>query len=305
MELRVLRYFLEVARERSVTRAAASLHVSQPTLSKQLKDLEKELGHTLFHRTNYGINLTDEGMLLRKRAEEIVDMVEKTEGEFKSLAEELGGDVRIGCAESEDMKYVARCAKAVQDLHPGVRIHLYSGNGEDLADRLEGGTLDFAVLAHEVDPTRYSWLDLPGEDTWGVIMREDSVLAGRDTITADDLMGAPLILSRQTLTSTHPAWFGERVDALNVVATYNLVFNAAIMVREGLGYAISFDRLTNTEAGSGLTFRPLEPAITTKLHVAWKKYQTFTPAAQLLLDEMRKAFAARTRPEAPTGGQTP
>lgn len=290
MELRVLRYFLEVARERSVTRAAQTLHVSQPTLSKQLKDLERELGHQLFRRSNYGVNLTEEGVLLRRRAEEIVDMVEKTEGEFRSLSGELGGDVRIGCAESEDLRHVIRCIKAVQDAHPQVRFHLTSGNGEDLAERLEGGTFDFAVLAHPVDPTRFNVLELPGHDTWGVIMREDSHLAALEKITPDDLAGMPLIISRQAMDDTHARWFGDLADGLNIVATYNLVFNAALMVREGVGYAISFDRLAQTGPGSGLAFRPLDPPITTKLHVVWKKYQVFTPATQLLLDEMRARF---------------
>lgn len=292
MEIRVLRYFVEVARERSMTRAAASLHVSQPTLSKQLKDLERELGCTLFTRTNYGIALTDEGMLLRRRAEDILEMVDKTEDEFRSLDEVVGGDVRIGCAESQGIRHIARCAKAVQEGHPHVRIHLYSGNTEDLSERLDSGLLDFAVIASDPDPARVNSLPLPGRDTWGVLMRADSALAAKDSLRLEDLVGLPLIFSRQAVGDEYPRWFGEKVDDLNVVATYNLVYNASILVREGVGYAVSFDKLADTSPESGLTFRPLDPPLTTGLHVVWKKFQVFTPVAQLMLDEMRSRFGA-------------
>lgn len=181
MELRVLRYFLEVARERNITHAAERLHISQPTLSKQLKELEGELGKKLFVRGNYNVRLTDEGMLLRKRAEDILDMVGKTEEEFKSLGEVTGGDIRIGCAESDGIKHLARCVKALQEDYPRIRIHLYSGDTEDLAERLDRGQLDFVVISQEVDLSRYNYLKLPAIDTWGVIMRKDSPLAAKDS----------------------------------------------------------------------------------------------------------------------------
>lgn len=292
MELRVLRYFVEVARERSLTRAAAAIHVSQPTLSKQLKDLERELGCTLFTRTNYGIELTDEGMLLRRRAEDIVDMVDKTEDEFRSLDEIVGGDVRIGCAESQGIAHIAQCIKDVQAHNPHVRFHLYSGNAEDLSERIDSGLLDFAVLAQTPDPARYNVLELPGSDTWGVIMRPDSPLAQKESVKLDDLAGLPLIFSREAVENEYPRWFGEKVDDLNMVATYNLMFNASLLVREGVGYAISFGGLADTSAESGLTFRPLEPRLTSNLAVVWKKYQVFTPAARLMLDEMQERFGA-------------
>lgn len=292
MEIRVLRYFVEVARECSLTRAAASLHVSQPTLSKQLKDLERDLACTLFTRTNYGIELTNEGMLLRRRAEDILEMVDKTEDEFRSLDEIVGGDVRIGCAESQGITHIARCIKAVQERNPHVRFHLYSGNAEDLSGRIDSGLLDFAVLAKSPDPARYNVLELPGFDTWGVIMRTDSVLARKDSLTLEDLAGLPLIFSREAVEDEYPRWFGNKVGELNVVATYNLVFNASVLVREGVGYAVSFDKLADTGPESGLSFRPLEPRLNSALSVVWKKYQVFTPAAQLLLDEMQERFGA-------------
>lgn len=290
MELRVLRYFLEVAREGNITHAAERLHISQPTLSKQLKSLEEELGKKLFIRGNYNVRLTDEGMLLRKRAEDILDMVGKTEEEFKALGEITGGDVRIGCAESDGMKYLAQRVKSLQERYPRFRLHLYSGNTEDVEERLDRGLLDFAVLAQEVDLSKYNYLEMPDADTWGVVMRKDSPLAKKEAVRMKDLLHLPLICSRQGITEDYPKWFGEKVDTLNIVATFNLAYNAGILVREGMGYLITFDKLVNTGPESDLCFRPLVPLLETKLYFVWKKYQVFTPVAELLLDDLRCNF---------------
>lgn len=286
MELRVLRYFLEAAREGNITHAAERLHISQPTLSKQLKELEGELGKKLFVRGDHNVRLTDEGMLLRKRAEDILDMVGKTEEEFKTLGEITGGDVRIGCAESDGMKYLVRRVKSLRERYPRLRLHLYSGNTEDIAERLDRGLLDLAVLAQEVDLSKYNYLEMPAADTWGVVMRKDSPLAKKEAIRMEDLLDQPLICSRQGITEDYPKWFGEKVDTLNIVATFNLSYNAGILVREGMGYLIIFDKLIHTGADSDLCFRPLAPALETKLHLVWKKYQVSTPAAELLLDDL-------------------
>lgn len=290
MELRVLRYFLEVAREGNITHAAERLHISQPTLSKQLKELEGELEKKLFVRGNYSVRLTDEGMLLRKRAEDILDMVGKTEEEFKALGEITGGDVRIGCAESDGMKYLAQRVKSLQERYPRFRLHLYSGNTEDVEERLDRGLLDFAVLAQEVDLSKYNYLEMPDADTWGVVMRKDSPLAKKEAVRMKDLLHLPLICSRQGITEDYPKWFGEKVDTLNIVATFNLAYNAGILVREGMGYLITFDKLVNTGPESDLCFRPLVPLLETKLYFVWKKYQVFTPIAELLLDDLRCNF---------------
>lgn len=290
MELRVLRYFLEVAREGNITHAAERLHISQPTLSKQLKSLEEELGKKLFIRGNYNVRLTDEGMLLRKRAEDILDMVGKTEEEFKALGEITGGDVRIGCAESDGMKYLAQRVKSLQERYPRFRLHLYSGNTEDVEERLDRGLLDFAVLAQEVDLSKYNYLEMPDADIWGVVMRKDSPLAKKEAVRMKDLLHLPLICSRQGITEDYPKWFGEKVDTLNIVATFNLAYNAGILVREGMGYLITFDKLVNTGPESDLCFRPLVPLLETKLYFVWKKYQVFTPIAELLLDDLRCNF---------------
>ncbi len=291
MEIRVLRYFLEVAREGNITRAAERLHVSQPTLSKQLKDLEGELGKKLFVRSNYSVKLTDEGMLLRKRAEDILDMVDKTAGEFKALGDITGGDIRIGCAESDGVKYLARCVKFLQEQYPRIRLHLYSGNTEDVSERLDQGLLDFAVLAQEVDLSKYNYLEFPHADRWGLVMRKDSPLAGKEAVQMEDLLGLPLICSRQGITEDFPKWFGEKVDRLNIVATFNLAYNAGILVREGMGYALSFDKLINTGSDSELCFRPLMPALKTKLYLVWKKYQVFTRVAEVFLKRLHQELA--------------
>ena len=206
MEIRVLRYFLEVAREGSVTHAAQRLHISQPTLSKQLKDLEAELGKKLFVRSSFSVRLTDEGMLLRKRAEDILAMaedilamVDKTSEEFKALGQVTGGDIHIGCAESENIKHLAQRIRAVREQCPGIRFHLYSGDTDDLAERLDRGLLDFVVIAEAVDLSKYNYLEFPGADIWGVVMRKDAPLAKKKAIRIHDLLDQPLIVSRQGL----------------------------------------------------------------------------------------------------------
>ena len=287
MEIRVLRYFLEVAREGNITRSAAYLHISQPTLSRQLKELEEELGKKLFVRSNYSVKLTEEGMLLRKRAEDILDMVDKTTEEFKALDEINGGDIRIGCAESDGIKYVARAAKKLHRRYPNIRYHIYSSGTEAVNERLDRGLLDFAVIVQEVDLSRYNYLRLPVQDAWGVLMRKDDPLAQRDTIQAGDLRNLPLICSRQALEEEMVKWFGDELEKLNIVATYDLMYNASILTREGLGYTIGFQNLVDTGADSELCVRPLEPPLASPMYLIWKKYQVFTPVASLLLEELK------------------
>lgn len=287
MEIRVLRYFLEVAREGNITRSAAYLHISQPTLSRQLKELEEELGKKLFVRSNYSVKLTEEGMLLRKRAEDILDMVDKTTEEFKALDEINGGDIRIGCAESDGIKYVARAAKKLHRRYPNIRYHIYSSGTEAVNERLDRGLLDFAVIVQEVDLSRYNYLRLPVQDAWGVLMRKDDSLAQRETIQAGYLRNLPLICSRQALEEEMVKWFGDELEKLNIVATYDLMYNASILTREGLGYTIGFQNLIDTGADSELCVRPLEPPLASPMYLIWKKYQVFTPVASLLLEELK------------------
>lgn len=290
MELRVLRYFLEAAREGNITRAAQRLHVSQPTMSKQIKELENELDTKLFIRSNYSIKLTEAGMLLRERAEDIIDLVDKTEAEFKSLDNINSGDIYVGTAESESVKYFAQAVKSLQNNYPNIRCNIYSGNMEDVCERLDKGLLDFAIVMSFVDLNKYNYLKVPASDTWGVIMRKDDPLAQKESLTVDDLLKLPLICSRQWLEQDFPYWFGDKGDDVNIVATFNLSYNASIMVREGLGYAVSYDKLTDTSSGSPLCFRPLVSVPKSEMYIIWRKYQTFTPVASILLKELKRTF---------------
>ena len=290
MEIRVLKYFVEAAREKNISRAATKLHVSQPAMSKQLKALEEELGKKLFKRSNHHIELTVEGQLFKRRAEEILEMVHKTKVEFEIMDNEIAGDIYIGCAESDSIKYLARVAKSLQEKYSKIHYHIYSGNGEDLYYRLESGLLDFSVTAQKVDITKYDHSAIPSPDTWGIIMRKDSPLAEKEKITVEDLRGLPLICSREAMNEEYLQWFGSEFDKFNITVTYNLLYNAAIMVREGLGYAISFDKLADTGSNSEICFRPLYPELKSELQLIWKKYQLLSPAADLFLKQFRQMY---------------
>lgn len=296
MELRVLRYFLSVAREGSITGAAQALHVTQPTLSRQLKELEDELGQRLFIRGSHSVSLTPEGMLLRKRAGEIMEMVHKTEAEFSSMGDAVCGDVYIGGGETDAMRRIARIIGELHDDYPEIRFHIYSGNAEDVTERLDKGVLDFGILIQPVNIAKYDCLNLPAKDVWGVVMRRDSPLAEKKSITRGDLAGLPLICSRQPLQQNSGYnevlnWLGDGFDKDNIVATYNLIYNAALLVEEGVGYAISLDKLVNVTGSRNLCFRPFEPRLESGLNIVWKKYQVFSAAAELFLEKLREKFA--------------
>lgn len=288
MELRVLRYFVEAAREESMTNAALKLHVTQPTLSKQIKELEEELGQKLFVRGNYNIRLTPEGEILYKRALDILDMVDLTTSEFASMNEFNGGSVYLGCAESEGITLLAKAAKQLKTKYENFRFHMYSGNAETVCERLDKGLLDFAVVVQNVDLSKYTYLDLPFTDTWGLIMRKDSPLASRTEFAMEELLGLPLIVSRQGATNEMPQWMQKNYSRLRIVATYDLIFNASILVREGLGYALGFDKLIHTGAQSSLCFRPIVPTITSPMRLIWRKTQHLSKAAELFLKEVRR-----------------
>lgn len=293
MELRVLRYFLAVAREESISGAAEYLHLSQPTLSRQLMDLETELGCKLLNRgkRNHKVSLTEEGMRLRRRAEELVELADKTEAEFLVQDNELGGDIYIGGGETESMRLIAKTVYRLQKIYPHIRYHLFSGNADDVAERLERGLLDFAVLVGDADKTKYAYLPLPANDTWGLLMRKDDPLAKQAVIQANDLTQLPLILSRQALSAGElSGWYGSGFDKLNIVATYNLIFNASLLVEESVGYALALDKLVYTSDNSRLCFRPLEPQLRAQLCVAWKKYQVFSPAADRFIKELHSSY---------------
>ena len=296
MEIRVLRYFLAVARERNITGAANYLHLTQPTLSRQIHDLEEELGQQLLIRKSHRVELTPEGVLLRKRAEEIIAMVDKTEAEFASMEDTVSGDIYIGSGETQVIRQIAELIKDLGEACPNIHYHLHSGNAEDVTERLDKGLLDFGILIQPADLTKYDYLDLPARDRWGVIMRKDSPLAEKEAIEKNELLEIPLLCSRQVVGSRHSEnkfaeWFGTDYEKLNIVATYNLMYNAAILVEAGVGYALTLDKLANTSEDSVLCFRPLRPELESGLNVVWKKYQVFSPAAELFLKTLKERFS--------------
>ena len=287
MELRVLQYFLAVAREQNISAAAQSLHLTQPTLSRQLMELEKELGKQLMVRGSRKITLTEDGMRLRRRAEEILELVDRTEKEVMQSDDTVSGDIYIGTGETDGVRQIVRAANQLQGSHPGIRFHIVSGDAMDVCERLDKGLLDFGILLGDMDKTRYSCMELPMKDTWGVLMRRDSPLAQRETVSPRDLWDKPLILSRQVDNKSGLyRWLRKEPSELHTVATYNLIYNASLMVDEGMGYAFTLDKLVNT-AGSNLCFRPLKPKMELGMYLVWKKSQLFSRAAELFLEQLQ------------------
>lgn len=292
MDIRVLEYFLAVAREESITKAAKVLSMTQPPLSRQLKELEDELGKQLFIRGNKKVTLTEEGVLLRKRAEELIELMEKTKEEIRSSEERIHGTVLIGAGESDAVSFLARTARRLQMSHPDISYHLYSGDATSITEKLDHGLIDFGLLVEPVDISKYEYLRLPAKDTWGVLMRRDSPLAVKDHILAEDLWEKPLIVSHQIYDSSElSSWFQRDIRKLHITAAYELVYNATHFVKSGCGYALSLDKLINTTGDSELTFRPLYPALDAGLCFVWKKHQIFSRASRLYLDTLKKDLA--------------
>ena len=286
MEIRTLRYFLAVAREENMTRAAELLHVTQPTLSKALRALEDELGKKLFERHSFSISLTDEGMLLRDRAGDLVTMADKIEREFLTLDDITGGDLYLGLGESYRIRCLARAIRSLKRLCPRVNYHITSGDTEQVTEKLDKGLLDFAVLCETPDERKYHAVAFPEADVWGVVMPADCALAKKKTVRVDDLVGLPLFCSQQSWKNDIPRWAGELMSELRLEGSFRLAYNSSLFVMEGLGYLLTFDRLINTSEGSGLAFRPLSPRLETKLWLIRNKYQPLTPIAQRFLEQI-------------------
>ena len=293
MELRLLNYFLAVAREQSISAAAQSLHISQPALSTQLKLAEQELGKQLLIRGSKGsrkVTLTEEGMILKKRAEEILSLVKKTEDEISRSDETVIGDIYIGAGETDIIRLFARVARSLQKKYPDIHYHISSGNAEYVLEYLDKGLIDFGLLFGSVDTRKYEAIPLPVKDIWGVLMRRDAPLAQKEVICPEDLWDQPLIISHQRGDDHHLGrWLKRDLSKLNVVATYNLVFNASLLVDEGLGYALCFDKLINTR-GSDLCFRPCSPRLEAPGFIVWKIYQIFSKPAAVFLKCLKEAY---------------
>lgn len=294
MELRVLQYFMAVAREQSISAAAESLHLSQPTLSTQLKAMEEELGKQLLIRGTKGsrkVTLTEEGMILRKRAEEILELVKKTENEISLSTDVIAGDVYIGTGETNIIRFFAKAAKELQRDYPDIHYHFSSGNSDYVIEQLDKGLIDFGLLYDSVDMSKYETLKIPIKDTWGVLMRKDSPLSEKETITPDDLYDKPLIVShQQNAKQILSEWLKRDLSELNIAASYNLVLNASILTDEGFGYTICYDKLLDIEESKTLCFRPLAPKLEAEATIIWKKYQIISKAAEKFLQQIENMF---------------
>ena len=293
MEIRTLRYFLAVAREENMTRAAELLHVTQPTLSKALRALEDELGKKLFTRHSFSIALTEEGVLLRNRAEDLVSMADKIEREFLSLDEVTGGDLYFGLAESYQIRHLAREIRTFKTIYPGLRYHITSGDTEQVTEKLDKGLLDFAVICETPDERKYHAVVFPESDYFGVILPADSPLAALDVITADDLIGLPLFCSGQSWENDIRPWARERFSALRLEGSFRLSYNGSMFAKERLGVLLTLNNLIDASPESGLVFRPLSPRLEMKMYLIWNKYQSFTPIAERFLKQVRASFSGQ------------
>lgn len=289
MELRVLRYFLAVAREENITRAAETLHITQPSLSKQLMELEQELGKQLFIRGKRKITLTEEGVLLRKRADEILMLCEKTEKEIALNSDIIGGVISIGGAQSPA---VAQATAQMAERYPDVKFQFYNGDAEILTEKLDHGTLDFGILIEPIDIVKYEHLPLKETDEWGLLMRKDCRLAEKDVIRPEDIQDIPLILPKRLgLQREFSLWSGVPTEQLNVIATFDILFNnPSLLVKNGLGYAFALKTLVDVSESQTLCFRPLYPAKKIEYGLAWKRYPVFSKAAQKFLEFVPKPY---------------
>lgn len=288
MEFRVLEYFLAIAREGSFSKAAKQLHITQPTLSRQISDLEKEIGKVLFIRGKKQVSLTEDGVFLFNRAKEIVSLKDKTLIEFSKNDDNVYGYVYIGGGESLGMSLIAKTIKLTQDKYPNIRFHLFSGNAESVVEKLERGLIDFGILINSCVTDKYEHIKLGVCDQLGVLMRKDDVLANKNRISIGDITNKPLIVSAQeSLENIAKNNYEFNELTKKAICTYNLLYNASLLVREKVGYCICIDNIINTK-GSDLIFKPLEPRIDVKLILVYKKYNIFSKAASIFLDLLKK-----------------
>ena len=291
IETRLLQYFLAIAEEQSITRAAEYLHVTQPTLSKQMMDLERSLGKQLLIRGKKKVTLTEDGAYLRSRAQEIISLMEKTESTFRESENVVTGDVHIGCGEHRSFYPIMQLIKAIREEYPDIHFHFFSGNADEISERLDKGLLDMGFLLEpEINP-RYDYQVLPFREVWGILARKDSAFADRDCVTFKELSDLPLIMPSQTSNSNQiTSFFADTLSSPNIVASYNLIYNAALMVEAGIGYALCIDELINTEGNHPLTFVPLAPNLHSNIYLFTKKHQVFSKAAKLFLDRLQEEF---------------
>lgn len=282
MELRVLNYFLAIAREENFTKAAAQLHVTQPTLSRQIAQLEEELGVELFVRSNHNIILTEDGMILKRRAQEILSLADKTKRDFLHKDETLEGVISIGSGEFLSTRCLTDCIAAFRKKHPLVRYEFYSGNAGNIRDQIERGLLDIGLMSEPIDIRKYEFISMPVKEEWGALVREDSPLVGKEFIVPQDLVGIPLILPLGDFTqSSIGKWFGEYTSQINIIAKGNLLYNEAMMAQSNIGAIIGIKLHCNYD---GLRFIPLKPILEIDTALAWKKEQIFSAATAAFIE---------------------
>ncbi|CAM4011273.1 LysR family transcriptional regulator [Enterocloster bolteae 90B8] len=285
MDIRVLEYYLIVAREESITKAAAILHVTQPTLSRQLMQLEEELQVKLFNRTSHSVVLTEDGLLFKRRAQEIVALSEKTKRDFIRGNRELSGEIGIGCGEFRSIQIIAQIMKEFKKEHPFVTFQIYSGNSSNIKERIESGILDIGVILDYVDIRKYEYVRIPLSEEWGVLVREDSPLAAMEYVTPEDIRELPLIISERSMRDNELAdWIGKKYEDLNIVSTYNLMYNAAIMVANGMGVAGCIKLDCRYE---GTRFVPARPSVKNNSVFAWKKALSQSQAVSSFIEFSR------------------
>lgn len=287
METRLLQSFLTVAQTGSLSGAAQTLHISQPALSRQIAALEKDLGQRLFSRGGRKLQLTGEGARFRKRAEEILELVDKTWRAFANPGQDINGDVYVGSGETRVLGFAAEIMREIRAFNPNIRFHIFSGDGDEVSERLNSGLLDFGLFIEPAQVSMYESIRLPETDTWGALMLKSHPLAKKPGVAPEDLWREPLIISKQNFMERHISkWMRRGFSELNIAATYNLLYNASILARKGLGIALGLDRLINLENDSELCFRPCQPELKVAVYFAWKKHNSFTPAVSLFLNKM-------------------
>lgn len=290
MELRVLRYFLTVAREENITRASEILHITQPTLSRQLAQMEEELGVTLLHRGTRRISLTNEGFLLRRRAEEILDLVDKAEQELILQEEQIEGRVTLGCGELASMRVIAEICGAFRQRYPRVHFELYTGTADIVKERMDRGIVDVGLLLEPIDMEKYDFMRLKIHENWVALMRPDDPLASKEAVSAEDLKARPLILpSRLNVQGELANWFGDAFGQLEIAFTGNLSTNSAVMVAGGLGCALVIGGAVPFWDAEKIASRPLTPPLSASTVLAWKRQQPFSAAAEKYI-EFAKCF---------------
>lgn len=287
MELRTLRYFLAAAAEENITRAADILHVTQPTLSRQLIELERELGTTLMERGKRKLTLTDDGFFFRQRAEEIVDLADRLEKAFIERQTEIGGIITIGATEAVGSRLLAKLITAFSARYPRVQFHLYNDMADYIKERLDKGLVDIALLLEPVDTSKYDFVRFSQKETWGVLVRDDHPLAAHETVTLDEMADYPLILPlRERVRAEILNWMGREEKDLNIPLSYTLLSNAVLLVEEGMGCAFCLNGALAIHSSPRLRFIPIHPAHTTHSVLVWKKNQLFSPAISLFIQEI-------------------